>query len=117
MSKRIAQKTAAAARARIAKIREELAAIDSLCSGTLLKRMKTCGSPGCRCASDPEARHGPYYEWGHMKAGKLLHRLVSPAQAQALGVAIANYRKAKKLLRAWEAQTERLINAEHPRSA
>ena len=116
MPKRTAQDTAAAARARIRKIRRELAAIDSLCSGTLLKRMKTCGSPNCRCATDPEARHGPYYEWGHMKAGKLLHRLVSPAQAQALGVAIANYRKAKKLLRAWEAQTERLITAEHPRS-
>ena len=118
MPKRTAQDSAVAvaARVRIRKIRAELAAIDSLCSGTLLMRMKTCGSPNCRCATDPEARHGPYYEWGHMKAGKLLHRLVSPAQAQALGVAIANYRKAKKLLRAWEAQTERLITAEHPRS-
>ena len=116
MPKRTAQGHAAAARARIVKIREQLVAIDSLCSGTLLKRMKTCGSPGCRCATDPEARHGPYYEWGHMKAGKLLHRLVSPAQAQAFGVAITNYRKAKKLLRAGEAETERLINAEHPRS-
>lgn len=117
MPKRTAQNAAAAARARIAKIHEQLAAIDSLCSGTLLKRMKTCGSPACRCATDPQARHGPYYEWGHMQAGKLRHRLVTPAQAQALGIAIANYRKAKKLLRAWEAETERLINAEHPRSA
>jgi hypothetical protein len=32
---------------------------------------------------------------------------------QGLGVAIANYRKAKKLLRAWEGETERLIKAEH----
>ena len=117
MPKRIPKDGAAAARARITKIRNELAAIDLLCSGTLLKRMKTCGSPGCRCATDPDARHGPYYEWGHMKAGKLLHRLVSPEQARALGVAIANYRKVKKLLRAWEVETERLINAENPRSS
>ena len=116
MPKRTPKDIAADARARIAKIRDQLAAFDSLCSGTLLKRMKTCGSPGCRCATDPAARHGPYYEWGHMKAGKLLHRLVSPEQAQALGVAIANYRKVKKLLRAWQAETERLINVEHPRS-
>jgi hypothetical protein len=68
--------------------------------------MKTCGSPSCRCATDPDARHGPYYEWGHMKAGKLLHRLVSPPQAEALRLSIANYRKAKKLLRAWEAETD-----------
>ncbi len=29
-------------------------------------------------------------------------------------VAIANYRKAKKLLRAWEAQTQHLINLHAP---
>ena len=46
----------------------------------LLKRMKTCGSPGCRCATDPDVRHGRYYPWGHMKAGKLLHRLVRPSR-------------------------------------
>ena len=40
--------------------------MDYLCSGTLLRRMKMCGKPGCRCSEDPDARHGPYYEWGHM---------------------------------------------------
>ena len=47
-----------------------------------------------------------------MKAGKLVHRYVSPEQAGVLRQAIANYRKVKKLLRAWEAETERLIDAE-----
>ena len=117
MPKRTPQEIAATARERIERIRAELAPIDVVCSGTLLKRMKTCGSPSCRCATDPDARHGPYYEWGHMKAGKLLHRLVSPPQAEALRRSIANYRKIKKLLRAWEAETERLIDAEHPRSS
>lgn len=100
------------ARARIARIRESLNAIDYLCSGTLLQRRKVCGKPGCRCAFDPDARHGPYHEWGHMKGGKLVHRTVSPEQAAILRLAIANYRKAKKLMRAWEDETERLIDAE-----
>ena len=69
------------ARERIARIRDTLGEIDYLCSGTLLQRTKVCGKPGCRCASDPDARHGPYFEWGHMKGGKLVHRTVSPAQA------------------------------------
>ena len=102
----------AQARERIAAIRAALNAMDYLASGTLLERMKMCGKPGCRCAQDPDARHGPYYEWGHMKAGKLVHRTVSPEQATILRLAIANYRKAKKLMRAWEAETERLIDAE-----
>ena len=33
-------------------------------------------------------------------------------QTDLLRPAIANYRKVKKLLRAWEAQTERLIDAQ-----
>lgn len=104
------------ARARIARIREALGAIDYLCSGTLLQRMKLCGKPGCRCAKDPSARHGPYFEWGHMKGGKLVHRTVSPDQAAILKIAIANHRKAKKLMQAWEVETERLFDAQAPRT-
>jgi len=106
----------ARARERITAIRHELAAIELLCSGTLLRRMKRCGSPACRCAHDPNARHGPYYEWGHMHAGKLVHRTVSPEQAARLRQAIANYRKLKKLLRRWETETERLIDAAESRN-
>ena len=103
------------ARERIARIRKAFSEIDYLSSGTLLKRTKVCGKPGCRCAQDPNARHGPYCEWGHMKGGKLVHRVVSPEQAALLELAIANQRKAKKLMQDWEVETERLIDAEAPR--
>lgn len=103
------------ARERISRIRDALNAIDYLCSGTLLQRTKVCGKPGCCCAQDPSARHGPYFEWGHMKGGKLVHRTVSPEQAAILQLAIANYRKAKKLMQAWEDETERLFDAQAPR--
>jgi hypothetical protein len=101
--------------ARLARIREAIQAVDYLCSGTLLRRTKLCGKPGCRCAQDPAARHGPYYEWGHMKGGKLVHRMVSTRQAALLRAAITNYRTVRRLLRAWEAETERVIEAENPR--
>jgi exonuclease VII small subunit len=103
------------ARKRIEGIRQALGAIEHLCSGTLLKRTKVCGKPGCRCAADPGARHGPYYEWGHMRGGKLVHRSVTAEQAALLEQAIANYRKARKLMQAWEDETEKLIVAEAPR--
>lgn len=50
-----------------------------------------------------------------MRAGKLVHRLVSPEQAELLGQAINNYRRLKKLLRSWEAESERLIDAKAAR--
>ena len=114
MTKRNTTMKAKQARERLSAIRTAIAGIDYLCSGTLLKHLTRCGKAGCRCAHDPAARHGPYYDWGHMQAGKLVHRRLSAAQAELLRPAIANYRKVKKLLRAWEAQTERLIDAEAP---
>ena len=103
------------ARERIARIRAAINEMEYLSSGTLLRRMKVCGKPGCRCANDPDARHGPYFEWGHMKGGKLVHRMVTAEQAEILRRAIANYRSARKLLNTWEEITERLIDAPPPR--
>src|SRR5271169_4807781 len=115
MAKQSPEQVARQSRERISRIAAAVAEVDYLCSGTLLKRMMKCGRPTCRCADDPAGRHGPYYEWGRMKAGKLVHRYVSPAQAVILRKAIANYRKVKKLLRAWEDETEHLIDTEAPR--
>jgi hypothetical protein len=44
-----------------------------------------------------------------------VHRTVSPEQAAILQLAIANHRKAKKLMQAWEDETEKLFDAEAPR--
>ena len=100
---------------KIAAIKRSLSALEHLSSGTLLKRMKVCGNPRCHCASDPAARHGPYYEWSYLKSGKLRHRTLTSEQADIMRLAIANHRKAKKLLRAWEAQTLHLIELKAPK--
>jgi len=100
---------------KIAAIQKSIGAMEYLSSGTLLKRMKVCGNPRCHCATDPAARHGPYYEWSYLKGGKLRHRTLTPAQAEIMRLAIANYRKTKKLLRVWEAQTLHLIELTPPK--
>ncbi len=111
MTRRPADARRQAALGRIAQIRTRIETIERLCSGTLLRRTKVCGKSACRCAQDPTARHGPYYEWGRMKKGRLVHRMVSPAQAALLREAIANYRTLRRLLRAWETETVKLIDA------
>ena len=47
-----------------------------------------------------------------MKGGRLVHRMVSPAQAALLRAAIANYRTLRRLLRTWENETITLIEAD-----
>jgi hypothetical protein len=108
------EKTVKEIRANIAAIRQALSEMEYLCTGTLLKRTKVCGDPGCRCKIDRAARHGPYYEWGFLKGGKLRHRMLSPERAKLMEQAIGNHRKVKKLLKAWEEQTVRLIELNVP---
>ena len=96
----------------IARIRDQISKLEYVCSGTVLKRTKVCGKPGCVCARNPAARHGPYYEWGHVENGIQVRRTVSPEQATLLRQAIASYRRLRRLLKAWEAQTIRIIEAE-----
>lgn len=52
-----------------------------------------------------------------MVGGKLVHRMVPPEQAAKLQIAIANYRAAKKLMLAWEKETEKRIELETPRES
>ena len=99
---------------KIAEIQRAIGAMQYLSSGTLLKRTKVCGNPNCHCARDPAARHGPYYEWSYLKGGRLHHRTLTPKQAELMRLAITNYRKAKKLLRTWEAHTQHLIELNAP---
>jgi hypothetical protein len=87
-------------------LREAIESLDYFCNGTLLSRTKTCGRPNCRCAKDPSARHGPYYEWTRMKNGRLVHSSVSREQAALLERALANARQVQELLKRWHELSE-----------
>lgn len=90
-------------------IRQAIDAMTLVGSGTLSTRTKVCGKATCRCATDPEARHGPYYEWTRRVEGRYRHSVVSPRQAELLERAIANYKEIQRLLRLWEAETAAAI--------
>jgi len=87
-------------------LRRAIDAMDFVASGTLLARTKVCGRPNCRCAKDPSARHGPYYEWTRREDGRLLHSVVTLEQAALLERAIANNREILDLLHQWHEKTE-----------
>jgi hypothetical protein len=97
------------ARQRIAVIKRRITEIDLACSGTLLERTKVCGKPSCRCASDEQARHGPYYEWNRWLQGRLHHRAVARAQARMITRAMNDYQRLLALLEDWEQESARII--------
>ena len=79
--------------------------MDFVVSGTIHTRTKVCGRANCRCAQDPDARHGPYHEWSRHQDGRLVHSVVTAEQAATLGQAIANYREVQALLARWRAES------------
>ena len=96
----------------IAHIHRQLAGIDLACSGTLSKRRKRCGKPNCQCANDPNAAHGPYYEWSRRENGRTVCTMISPNQARRMQHAIANYRRLQALLQHWDQRSRRIIMAD-----
>ena len=93
----------------IAHIRGQILKVDLQCPGSLVTRYNTCGKPHCRCAQDPDARHGPYYIWSRREEGRLVQTVVSAAEAKALERAIRNHRRVLDLLARWGRESARLI--------
>ena len=48
--------------------------------GSLTERYVKCSKPGCRCAEDPAARHGPYYSLTRGVGGRTQSRWLGAAQ-------------------------------------
>jgi hypothetical protein len=59
----------------------ELAEPKPMRRGSLSPRTVKCSKPGCPCAQDPEARHGPYYSLTRAVQGKTRSRFLTPEQA------------------------------------
>ena len=59
----------------------ELAEPKPMRRGSLSQRTVKCSKPGCPCATDLNARHGPYYSLTRAIAGKTHSRFLTPEQA------------------------------------
>ena len=94
---------------RIQSIRRQIAVMGLVAQGTVTKRTKVCGRPNCRCAEDPDARHGPYYEWTRREKGRYVHTVISAEQAAELIAAIDNHKRVLALLARWSTETARTL--------
>src|SRR6266699_2713236 len=66
---------------RVRQLAADLADAAPMRSGSLSERTIKCSKPGCACAQDPEARHGPYYSFTHAVGGKTHSRYLTAEQA------------------------------------
>jgi len=80
--------------------------------GSLTERFVKCSRPGCPCAHDPDARHGPYVGLTRSVAGTARTRLLAPELADTVRRQIEVGRQLRDATALYWAACERLAEAE-----
>jgi hypothetical protein len=94
---------------RFQELKSGLDQLEYFCKGTVLKRMMNCGKVQCACASDPDKRHGPYFELTYKTNGKTVNVKLSPETAPLYRAASLQYRKLKTLLSRLEKLSQTIL--------
>src|ERR1035441_9314424 len=90
----------------------ELANAKPMRRGYLSDRTVKCSKPGCACAQDPKARHGPYYSLTRAVGGKTHSRFLSPEEAQRAREQIERGQQFRHQLEAYWAACEQWADAQ-----
>jgi len=94
---------------RFQELKRGLGQLEYFCKGTVLKRMMKCGKAQCACASDPDKRHGPYFELTYKVNGKTVNVKLSPEAAPLYKAASLQYRRLKTLLNRLEKLSQTIL--------
>lgn len=97
-------------RSRKRQILAEMAKLDFCLPGSLVERTTRCGTPTCRCNSDPARRHGPYPSWVRKVDAKSVTRTLSATQAERYRAWFDNTRRLRELVNELEALSVQAIN-------
>src|ERR1700720_4351102 len=100
----------AQARARKRQIIAEIAKLDFCLPGSLVDRTTRCGTPTCRCPTDPERLHGPYPSWIRKVGAQKVTRPLNASQAERYRAWFDNTRRLRELVGELEALSVEVIN-------
>jgi hypothetical protein len=90
-------------------ITAEIAQLGLCLPGNLVERMTRCGSPRCRCHSDPARLHGPYPSWIRKSGTKTITRTLTPAQAERYRPLFSNTKRLRELISELEALSAEVV--------
>jgi hypothetical protein len=90
--------TSASTEHRQRQIADEIAALGPCLPGSLVERTTRCGSPRCRCHTDPSHLHGPYPSWIRKVGARTITRTLSPEQAERYRPLFDNTKRLRALI-------------------
>jgi hypothetical protein len=91
---------------RVRQLAANLADAKPMRRGSLSERTIKCSKPGCACAQDPKARHGPYFSLTRAVEGKTHSRFLTAEQADLARQQIENGREFREQVDAYWAACE-----------
>ncbi len=77
---------------------DELASIDGVLPGSVIRRHMRCGKPNCACGNDPPSLHGPYIQWTRTVGGKTVTRYLTGDQLARYQQWFDNARRLKEIV-------------------
>ncbi len=77
----------------------QLATVGFISRGSVVAGYTTCGKDSCRCANDPDQRHGPYWQWTRAVRGRTVTQRLSSGEAARYREWIANQRALDRIIR------------------
>ena len=77
---------------------DQIAALGPTLPGSLVTRTSRCGNRNCRCHTDPDQRHGPYWTWTRSVGGKTITRALTTEQAERYRPWFDNARRLRELV-------------------
>lgn len=80
-------------------LKAKLVATGDLRQGSLVKRYRTCGKPGCHCAQAGADGHGPTWSLTRAVHGKTVTRVIPPSAVDQTRAQIAEYHRFRTLAR------------------
>jgi hypothetical protein len=80
--------------------------------GSLSERYVKCSKPGCACATNPKARHGPYYSLTRGVGGQTRSRFLSAQESKLVQAQIEAGQQFRRRVEAYWAACERWADAQ-----
>jgi len=101
-----------AAETKHSRLTNALAGLGPIRKGTVYQTRLRCGSSGCRCHRDPDARHGPYWFWTAKVEGKSKCRKLNPKALKLYRQQSKDYAKLKQIIHKMENVTEEITECQ-----
>jgi hypothetical protein len=79
-------------------LKSQVGKLGYVMQGSVVRRTKRCGHPGCQCHLGAEYEHGPYYQWTRKIQAKTVTRILNPTEARLYQDFIRNGRRLRKLV-------------------